>query len=568
MINVTDFFPSVSFHKAIRLWMPVATLLLLNQIGSAADKKVRNDDASKYQVVSVEWVGYDPGDGKTNYEDNYAGNAAYGGGDRIFAERNQPQGRKNALNQAIDHLHDKIRIKVTLNNAPPTNKNVTVYLRVLDPDHYSTDADFDPDGDDTVGGDNVLAGGSRTSSSGSILKKADFSTSVSSVTITGNGTNKEALAGLEIIARQPCNNFRVVAHVSEDYINEVKIGTDGKTLKQKTTTGSNVPAGNQTRLLTVWRTLYVERDSMEAPVYTQGPAPSRIMTGNVVGVAGNTITTDVDIYNTGCTDQFQNGKIELQKADNTSLGIKNVAGNDTAPQSNVTLTVSTPADAAKFRNLEDDDVSHAVGAADMQIDASLWESRFKPACVKVDLTKTDLSPNNADSVNQTNVTFETNLGTSDSQIDEATISKAKIKANKQGVSTADFWVIYQLGAFQGRVDLDNDPDTELSGSGLTLKGTSGDFAPADDKEAGSLIFAEVCKDQSVLNQAHLSFANWKKVVSVHEAAHSFDLDDGPSDGSLFVYTTIFNATTQADMDALTISGTGLKKIISKNFPGR
>lgn len=373
----------------------------------------------------------------------------------------------------------------------------------------------------------------------------------------------EALAGLEILSRQPCNNFKVVAHTSQNYVNDVKIGTNGTNLKQKTTTGSNVPVGNQTRLLTVWRTLYVERDSMAAPVYTQGPAPSRIATGNITAINGAIITTDVDIHDPGCNNQFENGKIELQKADNTSLGIMDVIANDTAPQSKVYLTAPAPADAVKFRNLDDDDVAHAVSAADMANAASMWASRYSPVCVLVNLTKTDLSSLNADSVNSNSVTYETNIGIDGTDADDRSKQRAKVKDNKQSTSSADFWVIYQLSAFQGRVDEDCDTSFE----GVILGVSSVWSHPTDDTEAGTIIYRESTRD-AVLSRIATSEADLWSLTSVHESGHEFGLDDGTTDGPMMDGSYISRTINQTEVDAAIFNGSGHRKIMIRSFPGR
>jgi hypothetical protein len=513
-------------------------------------------------ATATEWVGVDPGDGKTNYEPG-RNPGDRGGGDRIFAERNQPPGRKNAQNQPIDQIHDRIQIRAKLNAPVPRGQNITIFFKIFDPDHYSADTDFDPNGA-RAANDNIKSGGAIEM--GARLRKADFSADADSVTIVGDNKTKEAIIGMEISARQPTNNFIVVAHCEQAYVNSVVFGDDGKTLKESRAAGPNVPKEFQTPLLTVWRTVYTEQDRMKDPDFTQGPAKSRIASGNVTAIAGKTLTTDVKIHAPGGTNQFQNGKIELLKANNDSLGVVDVEGNTTGDNSQVTLKNNPPAGVAKFKNLEDDDIAGAINSEKMAPDLSFWATRYEPSCVLVNTTKADLSSANDTSVNNNDVDFETNIGTAGTDADEQAAIKAKVKANKKSTSSEDFWVIYQLGAFQGRVNEDCDPNTEDP----TLGVSSFFSKPADDTEAGTLLYREVTLDaaKNLTAIVKISEANLWSATSVHESGHEWGMTDGATDGPLMNPIDVIAADTPAKVNALVFNGSGLRKIILKNFPGR
>ncbi|MBI2570108.1 MAG: hypothetical protein HYV63_24160, partial [Candidatus Schekmanbacteria bacterium] len=171
-------------------------------------------------VAGVAWEGYDPGDGHTGYEAADPSGAC-GGTGRIFAERRQPPGR------AGDELHDKAKIRVTLTSAPPAGETLTVYFRVLDPDHYSEDSGFDTNG--AAPDDNLAAGGNAVTVGATILNP-DLSASDGSFTMVGDGATDEIEMVLEIAARQPGNNFAVVAHTSPEYVESVGFAADGVTL--------------------------------------------------------------------------------------------------------------------------------------------------------------------------------------------------------------------------------------------------------------------------------------------------------------------------------------------------
>lgn len=124
------------------------------------------------------------------------------------------------------------------------------------------------------------------------------------------------------LSMQPGNNFRAVAAATASFFNDVGARqNDG--LNASVTNSSGAIPGNQiTPMLTVWRKLHVEVDSM-------GPVVGNLVTGNVTGIAGGTtaatnLTLSVDLR-TGLTPQdispnlssgtnlgrFENGWIRL-----------------------------------------------------------------------------------------------------------------------------------------------------------------------------------------------------------------------------------------------------------------
>lgn len=97
------------------------------------------------------------------------------------------------------------------------------------------------------------------------------------LTFTGASPTKRTNSTMFTIDEaQPGNNFRVVAvqHPTggEDYTERVKFHEDAVTLLY-TWNGvdQQLPATKRSPLLTVWRTLWVELDSMRAPVFEDGP---------------------------------------------------------------------------------------------------------------------------------------------------------------------------------------------------------------------------------------------------------------------------------------------------------
>ncbi|MBI2565857.1 MAG: hypothetical protein HYV63_02325 [Candidatus Schekmanbacteria bacterium] len=136
-----------------------------------------------------------------------------------------------------------------------------------------------------------------------------------------------------------------------------------------------------------------------------------------------------------------------------------------------------------------------------------------------------------------------------------------MRANKQAPSSSDFWVAYILGAYQGRVDLDNDPYAEEHDGGIGGRGDAGPYA---------LVYRETVRDVIRDPWAGVTTSEtdaWA-LTAVHEIAHQFRLQDNLSDGPLMSYVAMGTADTQAELDALQFSGTGLRKIAAVDLYGR
>jgi len=204
---------------------------------------------SVMQVLLTEWIGVDPGDGHTNLSwDNPTEN---GGDCRIFAEKNTPAGQ----------LHDHVRARATLNIPVPEYMSCTVYFRPFDMDDpmgdYTVNPGLDTNDDATHwnGGDNLLGSpGVTPSGKTAVVVSAGVQVAEQEYTIT---------------ARQPGNNWRVVAHAVEDAPDQVQIDTGAvkRGLDFQLSAGGGALAWvYRTPLLFVWRKLHVERDSMASPV--------------------------------------------------------------------------------------------------------------------------------------------------------------------------------------------------------------------------------------------------------------------------------------------------------------
>jgi hypothetical protein len=218
-----------------------------------------------------------------------------GGGQRIFAERDDPGAEPSQDNQTV-------KVKATVF---PRRAGVTVFFRSFDVDDPSADAcpvDCNDQNNPGAGNDNrgsVELGG--VPNTGVFV---GFDTQPGSGQAQ-TGATGEAVLDL-IVTMQPGDNFRVAAALEADMLDDLTVNpldlqTDPELLY--------VPAGNDagldgfdgklTQMLTVWRTLHVELDSME-PVPAPPHPQQNIKSGKVVEIRGASpeakeITVDMDL---------------------------------------------------------------------------------------------------------------------------------------------------------------------------------------------------------------------------------------------------------------------------------
>jgi len=514
-------------------------------------------------IQSVVWEGVLRNDGESNLFVN--GNpTSYGGGDRIFPGQNHPTGTIGK-----DDKHDRVRLLVRLSSPPPAGVPVTAFFKLFDPDHYSPDTDFDPNGATDID-DNVSPQSPATSplatAIGAVLKDEDFISPATTAVLTGDGVRDGLWLGLEVGQLQPGNNWRVAAGLNQAEVNAVVVGGDGQTLKvDSSPTAVDWPAAKQSPLLTVWRKLHAEIDRMADPVLNVGDGRSRFD----IGAATASGTTVALVLPPGAAihpsqaDQFKGGRIELEDSSQLSLGLYSVTGN-TAGVMPVIGTSSAPATTAWFSDLVDDDINNTsqfrVDSSDrMAVDTSWWESRFAPALVLPVFNQAEVSANN-----DIDAPFEVHTG-SVTLASEQTAAADLVVANKQSVSEAAFWVVYQIGAFQPGFAVENDPD----GAGGLATGASSWFTGAtDDAHAGTLVFAEALREMAENVPINvIGVPDLQAAISVHEIAHEFRMEDTPIFGPLMVSKTVTAASTPSQLAALIWSGKGLRYIMLTNQPG-
>ncbi|MCC7086569.1 MAG: hypothetical protein IT427_16345 [Pirellulales bacterium] len=225
---------------------PIATLPGFLQV--QGDGQQRVGDA----IVSVTWVGFDPGDGQTNLVD----------GMKIYPERNTPE----CTPPLFGPLHDRVSVEVTI--AMPLPDSVTIHARVLDPDNVQYGA-ADPN-DTEIGMDVGWIPEGDDNNAGSLnppppykhaigIDEENFTIPIASGQTTGSVVRN-------ITEPQPGNNFEVVVSPHND-LGRVSLDSDYATSPVVFVRGVEqaYPGNRVSAVLEVWRTLWVELDHMGAP---------------------------------------------------------------------------------------------------------------------------------------------------------------------------------------------------------------------------------------------------------------------------------------------------------------
>ena len=171
------------------------------------------------------------------------GNTKANGGLSIFPEKVTP-------GDTVENNTVKVRAVVE-----PAVAGVDFYFRVFDMDYFLSDAaPIDLNG--TAGMDNIKDG-TMTPPGGIFVGGTDR---ISAKTVL-NGGKAEAEVTLRV-SRQPGNNFKVTATSEKSYSDALQINASGTGIVDAQ--GRTLPTaiGKRTDMLTVWRTLHVELDSM------------------------------------------------------------------------------------------------------------------------------------------------------------------------------------------------------------------------------------------------------------------------------------------------------------------
>jgi hypothetical protein len=382
-------------------------------------------------------------------------------GQRMFPDDDSPQ-------DSVDRR--LVRVTATLSQPIP---NVPVYFRNFDLDDPASDTTIDPNG--TPGNDN-----NGTPMAGQLLIANGCGANGASVFCP---TNSNGVATIDfVVTRQPGDNFAIAASISPVQVNAVNING----IELTNASGQNIPLKCSTatvcrsQMLTVWRRLHIEVDSMGNSIQNRAigtiMTTTRIRTGQTVEVPLN--PTSPALLE---TNRFEGGRFfansrsfvvtcNLSATPPTTCNTgSTVTVRNTGPL--VTLFADTP-----FELYDDDDfndnngttLNGDTGEPVPEPDRTMLQSTDTPCPNTITASNCNvfasayIRPAEDLTGNQGNVAFQNNI--SDPDIDSLVQLYFQ---NQMTESSQTFWTIYLLGAYQHQETEDSDPDISDATYGVT-----------------------------------------------------------------------------------------------------
>lgn len=527
-----------------------------DQYGSYHRETVPSEVTETYSQTEYEYLGYTfacvrtPTVGTVQFEEmngsaitdnpnrNLGNGVILGGGKRIFPDR---QTHDDTVNRK------SVRIKAQLlpsGGDPDYEAGTRVYFRNFDVDDPSTDADVDDNG--TSGNDNREGRGTPQSA-------GSFSGCAGTISGLCYGlTNSNGEASVEFsVTRHPGDNFVIAVSTDSSYLNGVSINGTG--LQDASSQALPTNQAKRTDMLTVWRRLHIEVDSMAD---SQGNyAAGRIYSKGTVGSTPVTIR----IYGTPPLEpsQYQGGRLRIGTT--TSLRVVD----NTATQ----LTVFSEGAPVQVRVndlfylFDDDDFENDDGGMQRGDDGEEIQCvGTQPNCFDGTFSLAGPSSNPDENVfaaaylqpdydwaanrgfNQTNLPFQVKNDRDDFDGDSLAAYFNPYRDSKNTVGTTyerdDFWVGYIAIGYQSGINpllIDEDGDPYQIGIPGFI---GGGFSPAEDinrdlvdyaddtfdvwnGSIGSILFIEGMTDLD--RTAGSSVNNWTNRLGAHELGHQLGL---------------------------------------------
>ncbi len=484
------------------------------------------------RVASVVWEKADP----TNLD---LGTCDNNGGRSIFPGKTSPQDQNPQLRNQVD-------LVATI--TPPIS-GVPVYFQVWDVDD-PFDQIHGPGGANDVPNVNLI----DNDTSGPDNRPVGEAPQTFSVPTGADGKARVTLT----VSMQPGNNYRAAASCIEDVFGGTGAQVDQTDADAKQSdhsgdwSGYEVPAV-WSKMLTVWRKLHVEVDSM-------GTVSGNSATGTIVSVTTEPSAPEVQFEITDLPDDFEDeDHFHLGQASIAGFGvfrtvasIKGILFDDYVTIANPGAVDFTGAVGANY-TLEDDDIGGVLGFPAPPVnfpilpDTGLMDTVYARAYLVVDrLTSPDVS--------QTNLAFSRNLLTEGE-------AYAFIEGSKNIDSSAAYWVVHVVSACQGYSNRDGDHDREEEVSGLLYGLTKSGFF----SRGGSLVFLESCRD---MGRTEPTIGELVRFTVAHEVGHQFELEhedgteDSPGSGTYLMNTS----PHEVFPDNLWFSANSLNKIRSLPYP--
>lgn len=421
-----------------------------------------------------------------------------GGGQRIFPDKDSPSDTVN---------RQQIRVTAQIGDNQP---GVTVYFRNFDLDDPSADNIIDPngnDGDDNNGSVNGSVAGQLSSASA-----VTNSSGQASVTFT--------------VTRQPGDNFAIVAGVDQAAVSAVSAN------------GIDLLAGNgasidincdgtdlvcRSEMLTVWRRLHIEVDSM-------GDSAGNFALGNFgestrIGVIP--VEVQINVANQLAVNRFENGRLVSNNRE--FVVVSNTENSVTLRRA---LGGSVRINQSELFQLYDDD--------DFDDDGGLLNGDTGEDIPEPD---TSLLTANSDDPN-TNFLATAYVrpvydvvDTRDNSIYAANVESTSVPDRRalfvdwdsESTNTdIQFWSVYLLGAYQYVTERDNDPNSANVPFTLGIVDAVTGFT---GEGSGALIFSELHRPSEFAGYSPSPTDLSSMAVTVaHEVGHLFSCRHG--DGGL------------------------------------
>jgi hypothetical protein len=506
-----------------------------------------------HQVQSVVWQEINLGTTNSFLDANPPSNP--GGGWRIFPDKQNP-------GDITNHAIVLVRATVT-----PAFSNVVVYFTsfdVRDPTHVMPLTNIT-----TRGVDNV-----RRPQYGSLTPSTHFALTDAS----------GAASNYFRVTMQPGDNFRVVASCDPNFASQYQADINSTTGGIVDTNGFPIASGYVTDMLTVWRRLHVEVDSMAAVVnnsisgnvtgITDGisiPHKALLNVNLRTGLTPNDNSSNLDVCVT-CNGRFENGRITI--GDSTTTGLMGNGDTYVSTQSgdwfNIPFGItgsngSSPIVTGQIIGLA---VISTIGDSFFTVNTDLTPGLFDGGIINVAGQTFDVFTNGVDTVNvieqgilpfhdlhdddydtllphsydlsvlsaalqqaYVSVVDDGGGNTSNNQMNNTfaanlTTNQIEQSFNRQANGDDAFWVAYVLMSYQYTTDSDFDPDSEGGTGGVTLDVS--DNCTVESGGVGSQVFVETVRDR---------LANGGDVIGLearvlaHEVGHQMGLAHWDIDSS-------------------------------------
>jgi hypothetical protein len=324
------------------------------------------------------------------------------------------------------------------------------------------------------------------------------------------------------VGMQPGNNYRVVASVDDESMYDGVQVTNANADKYLGPGDSQTGGASASPLLTVWRRLWVENDSMEAIPIEDGikrndlsaDTPNPIVNAATLNAAG----TDTVFYISPISDassflNLENGQIIVQNVVHPVTGagiliddhVVSVAGNHT----------SVP-NGSSFRLYDDDDFGlDAPPLPRNDLVDDLMKSFFRPSFIEV----TDSGDFNT----RKTVPFRKNDDLQTSSLLHP--SNTVVNSSKDLTEKDALWVCQLTAAYQFETTEDGDPNSEDATYGGTRQFLDYDHSTVfveNCREAYNdqfLLVAEQGSNPAIGDQARMNLGNFIIATAAHEMGH-------------------------------------------------